>query len=64
MGKTPVVTPSPHPHSEPKEAGPDIVLEIRFLVTYHVAVLIRHLHLECSFHRLANCHLDSAADVS
>ena len=62
--KTPVATPPLTPHSESEEAGLDIVLEIRFLVTYHVAVLIRHLHLECSFHRLANCHLDSAADVS
>ena len=64
MGKTPVVTPSPQVYLEPKKAGLDIVLEIRFLVLYHVAVLIRNLHLERRFHRLANCHLDSATDVS
>ena len=55
---------SSQPRSESEEAGLDIVLEIGFLVSYHVTVLIRNLHLERRFHRLANCHLDSATDVS
>ena len=40
------------PHSESEEAGLDIVLEICFLVTYHVAALVRDLHLECRFRRV------------